>query len=154
MCKLVTISLHVLQRVVPIRVRKFCSTTMQDPIRPTQSRYSCKNSSARFSVTLHTVQTFLPAITPFFVPQKRLWGANDSPRTTTSSSTCGTGSQHSPGKFTRQPFKALCRSGTSASTTRANTSDIQVLVTVPKPPARFFFNARHNFKISGMYSCL
>ena len=43
-----------------------------------------------------------------------------------------------PGNFTRQPFTALCRSGT---TTRANTSDKQVLVSVPTPPATFFFNA-------------
>ena len=74
------------------------------------------------------------------VPWKRFWGARDSPRTTTSSSTCGTGSQRSPGNFTRQPFTALCRSGTSASTAKANTSDVQVLVSVPRPPVRFFFN--------------
>ena len=76
-------------------------------------------------------------------PKKRLWGANDWPRTTTSSSTCGTDSQRSPGNFTRQPFTYLCRSGTSASPARANTSDIQVLVSVPRPPARFFLNAPH-----------
>ena len=73
-------------------------------------------------------------------PKKRFWGANDSPRTTKSSSTCGTSSQHSPGNFTRQTFTALCRSGTSALAARANTSDIQVLVTAPRPPASFFFN--------------
>ena len=63
-------------------------------------------------VTLHTVQTSLPAITPFLVPYKRLWGANYSSQTIMSSSTCGTGSQRSPGNFTRQPFTALCGSGT------------------------------------------
>ena len=68
--------------------------------------------------------------------------ANNSPRKT-SSSTCRTGSQRSPGNFTRQPFTALCRSGTSASTARANTSDIQVLVSVPRPPAHSFLNASH-----------
>ena len=68
---------------------------------------------------------------------KRLWGSNDSPWTTMSCSTCGTGSQRSPGNLMRQPFTALCRSGTRASTARANTSDIQVLVSVPRPSARF-----------------
>ena len=63
-----------------------------------------------------------------------------------SSSTCGTGSKHSPGDFTRQPFTTLCRSGSSASTARANTSDIQILVSVPRPPARFFLNAPHILK--------
>ena len=75
-----------------------------------------------------------------FGPLKRRWWVNDSPRTTTSGSMCGTCSQHSPGNFTRQPFTALCRSGTSASTARANTSDIQVLASVPRLPAHFFFN--------------
>ena len=50
----------------------------------------------------------------------------------------------SPGNFTRQPFTALCRSGTSAWTASANTSDIQVLVSVPRPPDRFLFNASHS----------
>ena len=77
----------------------------------------------------------------FFLSLKRLWGANDSPRTTTSSSTYGTQYvQRSPGNFTRQPFTAFCRNGRSASTDRANTSDIHVLFSVPRPPARFFFN--------------
>ena len=76
--------------------------------------------------------------TIFWPPKK------DSERqTTTSSSTCGTGSLRRPGNFTRQPFTALCRSGTSASTAAANTSDIQVLVSVPRPPAHFFLNAPH-----------
>ena len=48
-----------------------------------------------------------------------------------SSSTCGTGSQRRRGNFTRQPFTVLCRSGTTA---RANTSDMQVLVSVPNAP--------------------
>ena len=78
--------------------------------------------------------TYSPDLSPcnyaIFGPRKRLWGANDSPRKTTSSSTCGTGSQRSPGNFTILPFTALCRSGTTA---RANTSDIQVLVSVPRP---------------------
>ena len=78
-----------------------------------------------------------------FWSPKRLWEINDSLRTTMSSSTCGTGSQHSPGNFTRQPFTALCLSGTSASTARANTSDIQVLVSISTPLAHFFFNAPH-----------
>ena len=52
---------------------------------------------------------------------------------------CGTSSQRSPRNFTRQPFTTLCCSGTNASTTRANTSDIQVLVSVPRPPAYFSF---------------
>ena len=56
---------------------------------------------------------------------------------------CVTSSQRSPGNFTIQPFSASCCSGTSASIARANTSDIQVLVSVPRPPARFFFNAPH-----------
>ena len=45
--------------------------------------------------------------------------------------------------FTTQPrkFTTLCRSGTSASTARANTSDIQVLASVPRPSACFFLNA-------------
>ena len=45
--------------------------------------------------------------------------------------------------FTTQlrKFTILCRSGTSASKARANTSDIQVLVSIPRPSARFFFNA-------------
>ena len=59
----------------------------------------------------------------------------------TSSSTCGTDPQRSSGNFTSQPFTALCRSGTSVSTARANTSDIQVLASVTKPPDRFFFNS-------------
>ena len=59
----------------------------------------------------------------FLSPKK----ANDSPQMMTSSSKCGTSLQRSPGNFIRQPFTALCRSGTSASTARANTSDIQVL---------------------------
>ena len=50
--------------------RKFCSTTMQGLIRPKQSRHSCRNSSERFSGSLHTVQTSLPAITPFWPPKK------------------------------------------------------------------------------------
>ena len=54
---------------------------------------------------------------------------------------CRTVSQCSPGNFTRQPFTALCHSGASASTTRANTSDIQVLVSVLRPLDHFFFNA-------------
>ena len=58
-----------------------------------------------------------------------------------SSSMCGTGSQRSPGNFTRQPFIALCSSGTSVLASRANTSDIQVLVSVRRPPARFFKDA-------------
>ena len=66
----------------------------------------------------------------FWSPKKGSEGANGSPWMTTT--TCGTGSQHSPRNFTRQPFTTLCRSGTSASTTRANTSDIQVLVSVPR----------------------
>ena len=45
--------------------------------------------------------------------------------------------------FTTQPFTALCLSGTSVSTARANTSDILVLVSVPRPPALFFSNAPH-----------
>ena len=49
-----------------------------------------------------------------------------------------------PREFYEQPFTVLCRSGTSASTARANTSDIQVLVSVPRPPVRFFLNAPHN----------
>ena len=77
----------------------------------------------------------------FWSPKNRLWGANNSPRT--SSSTCGNGSRRRPGNFTRQPFTALCCSGTSASTARANTSDIQVLVSVPRPLARFFLNAHY-----------
>ena len=87
-----------------------------------------------------------------FLSPKRLWGANDSPRTMTSCSTCGTGSQRSPGNFTRQPFTALCHSGTSALTSRGNTSDIQVLVSVPRPPARFFFNAPYtvHFRHTGL----
>ena len=52
-------------------VGSFCSTTMQGLIWSTQSRHSCRNSSWRFSVTLHTVQTSLPAITPFWSPKKR-----------------------------------------------------------------------------------
>ena len=44
-----------------------------------------------------------------------------------------------------QPFTALCRSGTSASTARINTFDIQVLVSVPRPPAHLFLNAPHIF---------
>ena len=40
---------------------------------------------------------------------------------------CGTGSQRSPGNFTRQPFTALYRSGTSTSTARANTSVLKFL---------------------------
>ena len=48
-----------------------------------------------------------------------------------------------PQNFTRQPFTALCCSRTSASTSRANTSDIQVLVSVPRPPARLFFSDPH-----------
>ena len=75
-----------------------------------------------------------PCCYAIFDALKLLWGANDSPRTTTPSSTCGTVSQRSPGNFTRQPFTALCRSGTTA---RVNTSDIQVLVSVPRPSARF-----------------
>ena len=83
-----------------------------------------------------------------FGPLKKHLRANDSPRTTTSSITCGTGSQLSPGSFTRQPFTALCRSETSVSAARANSSDIQVLVSVPRPPARFFFNAPHmNYRV-------
>ena len=104
------------------------------------SRSMRKSSNA---ATLHTVQISVPAITPFLVPYKRLWGANDSPRTTTSSSKCGTGSQRSLGNFTRQPFTALCRSETSSSTGKANTSDKEVLVSVPRPPFRFFLNAPH-----------
>ena len=41
----------------------------------------------------------------------------------------------------REPFTTLCRSGSSASTARANICDMQVLVSVPRPPARFFLNA-------------
>ena len=78
----------------------------------------------------------------FWSPRKGLRG-KDSPRTTTSSSMCRIGSQRSPGNFMRQPFTALCRSETSASTARANTSDIQVLVSVPRSPASFFLNAVH-----------
>ena len=47
---------------------QFCSTTMQGLIRPTQSRHSCKNSSGRFSVSLHKLQISPPAITSFLVP--------------------------------------------------------------------------------------
>ena len=47
-----------------------------------------------------------------------------------------------PREFYEAFIRALCRSGTSA---RANTSDIQVLVSVPRPPARFFFNASQLF---------
>ena len=57
--------------------------------------------------------------------------------------TCVTDSQRNPGNFTRQPFTSLGSSGTSASTARANTSDKQVLVSVPRPPARLFSNAPH-----------
>ena len=46
----------------------------------------------------------------------------------------------------RQPFAAFCCSGTSASTARANTSDIQVLVSVPRPLARFF-NAPYIYRV-------
>ena len=49
----------------------------------------------------------------------------------------------------RQPFTALCRSGTSASTVRANTSDIPVLVSVPRPLARLFFNEPHILLLIG-----
>ena len=55
---------------------------------------------------------------------------------TRSSSTCVTGYHYSPRNFTRQTFTALCRSGTTA---RVNTSDIQVLVSVPRPPVHFSF---------------
>ena len=48
-----------------------------------------------------------------------------------------------PREFDETPFTALCRSVTSASTAMTNTSDIQVLVSVPRPPARFFLNAPH-----------
>ena len=44
----------------------------------------------------------------------------------------------------RQPFTASCHSGTSASTARANTSSIQVLVSVIIPPARYFLNAPYS----------
>ena len=84
---------------------------------------------------------------------KRLCRPNDSPRTTTSSSMCGTGSQRSPGNFTRQPFTGLYRSGTSASTARPNTSDIQVLVSVPRPPAHFFLNAPHKLENYSQLHC-
>ena len=67
---------------------------------------------------------------------KKFWSIN----------TYGTGSQRSPENFTRQSFTALCRSGTSASTARANVSDILVLVSVPRSPARFVLNAPHIFK--------
>ena len=112
-------------------------------IRPPQSRHSCRNSSGRVSVTLHTVQTSLPATTSFLVSLKRLWGANDSPRRMASRNTCRTNLKRSPGNFTWQQFTALCRSGTSASTARTNISDLQVLISVPRPPAPFFFTAPH-----------
>ena len=74
--------------------------------------------------------SYSPGLSPcdyaIFRPLKRLRGANDSPRTTASSSTCRTGAQRSPGNFTRLPFTALCRNGTSASTARVNTSDMKV----------------------------
>ena len=50
-------------------VGSFCSTTMQGLIRPTQSRHSCGNSSGRFLVTLHTVQTSL-WLCHFWSPRK------------------------------------------------------------------------------------
>ena len=56
-----------------------------------------------------------------------------------------------PRYFTRQTFTALCRSGTSASTARTTTSDMQVLVSVPGPPARFFLNAPHRKRKSFVY---
>ena len=75
-------------------VGSICSTTMHGLIRPTQSRHY-RNSSGRFSVTLHTVQTSLPEITSFLIHYNRLWRSNDSPRTTPCS-TCRTGWQRSP----------------------------------------------------------
>ena len=59
--------------------------------------------------------------------------------------------------FTRQPFTALCHIETSASTVSANNSDILVLVSVPKPPDRFFFDAPHTvsllYELAGGSAC-
>ena len=52
----------------------------------------------------------------------------------------------------KQPFTILCRSGTRASTARANTSDVQVLVSVPRPPACFFFNVPYIWVINSPIS--
>ena len=44
--------------------------TIQGLIQPTQSRHSCRNSSGKFSVTLHAVQIPLPVITPCWSSEK------------------------------------------------------------------------------------
>ena len=106
-----------------------------------KSEHSCRNSSGR-SPFIQSRPLSLQ-LCHFWSPKERLWGVNNSPQMMTSSSMCRTGSQCSPRNFTRQPFTTLCCSGTSASTARANASDIQVLVSVPRPPARFFLNAPH-----------
>ena len=64
-------------------------------------------------------------------------------------------------EFYETVIHRLCRSVTSASTASANTSDIEVLLSVPRPPARFFLNAPHmsnrvvlSYGICCFYVCL
>lgn len=81
----------------------------------------------------------------FLSPQKKLLGANDSPRMTTANSKRGTGLHRSSRNFTRQTFTALCLSETSASTARANISKIHALFSVLRPPARYLLNVPNIF---------
>ena len=122
-------------------VGSFCSTTMQGLIRLTQSRHNHGSlaeiqvkGSQSSSIQSRPLSLWLHY---FWSPKKALRGkrltSDDDVR-----QCMQTGSQRSPGNFTRQSFTTLCRSGTTATT---NTSDTQVLVSVPRPPACFFFNA-------------